>query len=318
MYLTSKRIKGKNYRYLAKSIRLPNGKVKTIQKMIKDREKPFAGLVGEFQDYFIQQEKRLYSDYALSAYNTDSVINQEQMKEVESMKVDYKYIIRRLTKRQLKDLFDRFTANFTYESNAIEGNSLTLKDVSIVMFDNATVEGKDLREIYETRNSRKVVDLMLKKKLEITHSDIKKVHRLLMRDIDTTLGYKKLPNYLFGRNVETTSPERVEEEITKLIEWYKESRKSEHPLKISALFHGKLERIHPFEDGNGRVGRILSNVILINDGHPPLIIRKSQRESYLKVLEASDAGSQINLERFFLDKYKKTFRSFFKVYVQYI
>ena len=318
MYITSKKIKGKKYRYLAKSIRLPDGKVKTIQKLIKDREKPLAELEEEFQDYFIRQEKRLYSDYALSVYETDSVINQEQMREVESMKVDYRYITKRLTKSQLKDLFDRFTANFTYESNAIEGNSLTLKDVIIVMFDNATVEGKDLREIYETRNSREVIDLMLKKKFDITHNDIKKVHKLLMRDIDTTLGYKKLPNYLLGRNVETTPPEKVEGEITKLIEWYKENRKSEHPLKISALFHGKFEKIHPFEDGNGRVGRVLSNAILINDGYPPLIIRKSQRESYLKVLEFSDTGAQINLERFFLDKYKKTFRSFFKVYAQYI
>jgi Fic family protein len=318
MYITSKRIKGKDYRYLAKSIRLPDGKVKTIQKLIKDREKPLAELEEEFQDYFTGQEKRLYSDYALSVYRTDFVINQEQMMEVESMKVDYRYIIKKLTKRQLKDLFDRFTANFTYESNAIEGNSLTLKDVSIVMFDNVTVEGKNLREIYETRNSRKVVDLMLKKKFHVTPGDIKKVHKLLMQDIDTRLGYKKLPNYLLGRNVETTPPEKVEEEITKLIEWYKENRKSEHPLKISALFHGKFERIHPFEDGNGRVGRVLFNVILINNGYPPLIVRKSQRESYLKVLESSDAGAEINLERFFLDKYKKTFRSFFKVYTQYI
>ncbi len=318
MYITSKKIKGRKYRYIAKSIRLPDGKVKTIQKLIKDREKPLAELEEEFQDYFIKQEKRLYSDYALSVYETDSVINQEQMREVESMKVDYRYINKRLTKSQLKDLFDRFTANFTYESNAIEGNSLTLKDVSIVMFDNATVEGKNLREIYETRNSREVIDLMLKKKFDITHNDIKKVHKLLMQDIDTTLGYKKLPNYLLGRNVETTPPERVEGEITKLIEWYKENRKSEHPLKISALFHGKFEKIHPFEDGNGRVGRVLSNAILINDGYPPLIIRKSQRESYLKVLESSDTGAQINLERFFLDKYKKTFRNFFKVYAQYI
>jgi Fic family protein len=158
---------------------------------------------------------------------------------------------------------------------------------------------------------------MLKKKFHVTSKDIKEVHKLLMQGIDTRLGYKKLPNYLLGRNVETTPPEKVEEEITRLIEWYKENLKSEHPLKISALFHGKFERIHPFEDGNGRVGRVLSNVILINNGYPPLIIRKSQRESYLKVLESSDAGAEINLERFFLDKYKKTFRSFFKVYTQY-
>jgi Fic family protein len=89
-------------------------------------------------------------------------------------------------------------------------------------------------------------------------------------------------------------------------------------VKLAAIFHGKFERIHPFEDGNGRVGRFLMNIILTKGGYPPLIIRKSQRVSYLKTLESFDSGHQDALVRFTLEKFKETYRKFFEVYVKYV
>ena len=179
-------------------------------------------------------------------------------------------------------------------------------------------KGKELREIYETKNSRKVMDLILKNRFKITEKDIIRMHKILMEDIDSRTGYKKFPNYIIGSDVELTSPEKVKEEMEELIGWYKESLESIHPLKVSALFHGRFERIHPFADGNGRVGRFLSNVILMGHKYPPLIIRKTQRGSYIKCLQDFHRGYTPNLERFFLDKYKKTYRKFFAAYLKYI
>jgi len=102
-----------------------------------------------------------------------------------------------------------------------------------------------------------------------------------------------------------------------LLGWY-EKEGTMHPLKKAALFHGKFEMIHPFDDGNGRVGRFLLNVMLLNTGYAPVIIRKSQRVSYLKALEDFDNGYTTNLERFILEKYKNTFKNFFQVYVKYL
>lgn len=227
-------------------------------------------------------------------------------------------MIKKLDPERKKDIFNRFTVNFTYDSNAIEGSSLTLKDVSIIIFDKETVPNKPLREIYETRNFRLVVDLINRKKFKITHQDIIRMHRLLMKDIDVRQGYKKIPNVIYRteKEVETTIPEAVEQEMTRLLEWYNTSQL--HPLERAAVFHGRFEKIHPFEDGNGRTGRFLINVMLMNHGYPPLIVRKTTRQAYMAALAAFDKGYEEKLKRFLLKQFKETYRKFFEVYIQYV
>lgn len=315
-----KNIKGHKYAYLAHSIRLSDGTVKTITRRLKEGEEKSSVriLAKKYRDFFVKKEKELAAKYAMKNYNVSYIFSNEQTKKIESIRIEYNYLIKKIDKARKKDIFDRFTANFTYDSNAIEGNSLTLKDVAIVMFDKETIPDKSLREIYETRNSRKVVDLIFQKKFKINHKDIKRMHRILMKDIDVRSGYKKLPNVIFRteKEVETVPPEKVKEEMTKLIDWHNSSKL--HPLELAAAFHGKFEKIHPFEDGNGRVGRFLINVILINNGYPPLIIRKTSRRAYMETLAAFDKGYEDKLKRFVLQKFKETYKKFFEVYVKYI
>ncbi len=316
VYLTRKTINNKKYVYLIKSIRLPDGTPRKISKLIKSK-RSLSYLAGYYNDFFLAEEKELHTKYALKKFKSNHIFSKEEVKKVEGIKVDYKQLIRKLNTAQLRDLFDRFTVNFTYESNAIEGNSLTLKDVNIVIFENSVPKGKDLREIYETRNSRIAVDKIFHRKLDISQKTIIRIHKLLMKDIDVRMGYKKLPNFIIGSRVKTIPPEKVEEEMGRLIDWYNSSLGKLHPLELAAVFHGKFERIHPFEDGNGRVGRFLINVILINNGYPPVIIRKPVRKSYMAALSAFDFGYEDRLKRFLLDKYKETYRKFFEIYVRY-
>lgn len=314
VYLKIKTIGGRKYRYAVKSIRLPDGSIKKLYKLT-EKNKPEG---KEFSDYFAVKEKEANIKYALSKFKAGSIFTGDEISKIESMRMDYRRLLKKLSKADLRDMFDRFTVNFTYDSNAIEGNSLTLKDVSIVIFEKTAIRGKDLREIYETRNSRQVVDMLLRKKLHITHDDIIKMHKMLMRDIDGRIGYKTLPNFIVGRRLETVPPEKVREEMENLIETYNSSLGRLHPLEIAAIIHGRFERIHPFSDGNGRVGRFLINAILVNNGYPPLIIRKTQRESYMNALAAFDNGYEDKLKRFLLEKYKDTFRRFFEIYAKYI
>ena len=313
-YIKEKTIAGRKYFYVTKSVRLPDGKVKTLQKLVKDRRVSPQAFAGWFEE----EEKKAFCGWAAKTYPADSVFSAEQIRAAEEMRFGYRKILARLSKPQLKDLFDRFTVNFTYESNAIEGNSLTLKDVAIVLFENASIKGKDLREIYETRNSRKVVDLILRRKLKATEADAIRVHKTLVRDMDIPTGYKTVPNYLLGRDVETTPPEKVAGAMGKLFADYEANEGKLHPVQLAARFHGAFEKIHPFEDGNGRVGRFLVNAMLVNNGYPPLIIRKSQRTAYMKCLNDFDRGYARNLERFLLEKYKDTYRKFFEVYAKYL
>ena len=139
-----------------------------------------------------------------------------------------------------------------------------------------------------------------------------------MKDMDVPVGYKKLPNFVLGSSLKTSLPENVYNDMNDLIKWYNNNVGRIHTLELSALFHGRFLKIHPFQDGNGRVARILSNAILINNKYPPLIIRTTLRQKYLHSLQASDRGSSINLMRLFIERYKETFKKFFEVYAKYI
>ncbi len=310
-----KTINRKKYLYAENSFRLPNGKIKKISKFIQ-REKDKDS--KEIKDYFLKKQVEAYQDYALRIYKTDGILTEEQIKKLESIKIEYKKIIKSFTKNQIKDILDRFTANFTYESNAIEGNSLTLKDVTLILGENVVPKNKDLREVYETRNTREAHELLFKDKIKINIKNIINVHSILVKDTGVQLGFKKLPNYLLMRNLKTTPPEKVEEEIKRLISWYDSNKDKIHPLRLAAEFHARFEIIHPFEDGNGRTGRILLNAILLEQNYPPLIIRKTARIAYFSSLGAFDNGYKAKLERLLLDKIKDTFEKFFKIYVKYL
>lgn len=310
-----KKINGKEYLYAEYSFRLPNGKIKKISKLIKDESEKES---KEIKDYFLTKEIGAYKKYALEKYKQDSVFTKEQIEKTEVLRVEYREIMKRLTKKQIKDILERFTVNVTYESNAIEGNSLTLKDVTLILGENIVPKDKDLREVYETKNTRDAHQLLFDNKIKITLKGILKLHSVIVKDTGVSFGFKKIPNYLFMRNLKTTPPEKVEEEMEKLIKWYDENKEKLHPIRLTSEFHARFEIIHPFEDGNGRVGRVLLNAILLENNYPPLIIRKTMRIAYFSALEAFDKGYKAKLERFLIEKLKKTFDNFFKIYVKYL
>lgn len=315
VHLSKKRIKGRYYLYAVKSLRLPNGKVKKIMRRVKHKSEIRT---LEVKDFFQEKEAEALAQYMKQSCEPFELPEEDALRRIEKMRLEYKKILSRLSTNQKKDLLDRFTVNFTYESNAIEGNSLTLKDVAIVIHENATIRGKNLREIYETRNSREVVDRILQRRFKVTEKDLFRMHSMLVRDMGIPEGYKTVPNYIQGRQVFTTPPEKVSAEMKRLLDGYSKNKKRIHPLQLAAWFHGRFETIHPFEDGNGRVGRFLINVMLVNAGYPPIIIRKTQRISYFNALERFDNGRKKPLERLLYERLKETHEKFFRVYVKYL
>jgi Fic family protein len=311
-FISKKLINGKERFYLEKSIRFPNGKIKKFSIYLKDKNKTKEEN-KKLEEKILEELKNHASNY----YKTNTIFNKQKIRNLEEIRINYKKIKNKLTKNQITDILDRFTVNFTYESNAIEGNSLTLKDVTFIIKEGKVIKNKDLREVYETLNTRKAIGLLFQNKLKLNQKNIIKLHSILVENTGIETGFKKLPNFLLGRKVKTTPPERVEKEINKLITWYNEN-KNLHPLHLAAIFHAKFEQIHPFEDGNGRIGRLLINLILLEQDYAPLIIRKSQRIAYLVSLEAFDNKYPDKLFRFLLEKYKDTYEKFFKIYIKYL
>jgi len=319
--ITLKKIKGKEYVYLEKSLRVKEsvrniskyiGKAKEVSKnQIKQAKK-------EFNKELLEKEAELKTNYWYKKNKLTYPLTREEVKKIEIMNTKYKKIIKNLHPKNITDLNRRFIANYVFESNALEGNSLTLKNVAEIIFKKRVSSGKDLREIYDAQNSFNLFLYLQKTREKISDEFIIKIHRKMMKDIDDRLGYRKVPIMLIGKTTKLTAPEEIKEKMDDLLNWYYQNENILYPLELAFIFHAKFEKIHPFCDGNGRVGRFLLNYILMRKGYFPIIIRKTSRNTYFKALEAADKKKWHILIRFALDNYKKTFRKFFEIFYKYV
>ncbi|MDO8954218.1 MAG: Fic family protein [Gammaproteobacteria bacterium] len=202
---------------------------------------------------------------------------------------------------------------WTYHSNAIEGNTLSLGDTTFFLQEGLTVSGKPLRDFLEAKNhadSIKFLYSILEAERPINETFIKQINRILLSKTDEiegidTLGrktlrhispgeYKKNPNHVVqpdGSIHMYVEPFDVPHQMYDLCQWITNNSISDiHPIAKAALAHYNLVRIHPFEDGNGRTARILMNIILMKEKYFPAVIKIEDREKYSKCLYAADKG----------------------------
>jgi len=322
VFIQRRELKGSRYIYLHKSVRIGQRIYKVSKFLGPEEDFSKSKVDEEVKKFALEVDARVVSfltDQAKRKYHSLGYpLTLEEIRKVEEMNLKYKEIRKTLRKGDWTDIKKRFVANFIFESNALEGNSLTLKNFSEIVFENKIVGTTDLREIYDAKNSYEVFSRLFTSKREMTEEFIIGLHKKVMKNIDNRVGYKKIPNIILGRRVELTEPKEVPLAMKKLLTWYIDNKGKMYPLELAFKFHHKFERIHPFADGNGRVGRMLLNYILIRSGYFPIIIRKTHRNQYLKVMQAGDNGKYIPLMRFALDKVKETYRKFFEVYYQHI
>ncbi len=196
---------------------------------------------------------------------------------------------RPLPPEQLKNLEEWFDIEYTYTSNAIEGSTLNRSETALVVEKGITVKGKSLREHLEAVNHDKAIDFvrsLLKKGHQfINQDDIKGVHKIVLTGIDDEWAgkYRLSDVFIRGADVEPPPPHHVPFKMRDLVGWL-ELQQEEHPAKIAADLHFKFVAIHPFVDGNGRTGRLLMNLVLMQSGYPLAIIKTEERDAYIDAI----------------------------------
>lgn len=184
------------------------------------------------------------------------------------------------------DIRDQFILKLTYNSNRIEGSTLTEPDTAAILFDNIALPNKSLTEQLEAKNHQTALNYVfdhISKKGNINENLILKLHSILMNGIKTDAGlYRRHAVRIIGVNLPTANYLRVpilmQEVITEI------TKSNKNIVNLSARVHGRFEQIHPFSDGNGRIGRLLLNAMLLKANLAPAIIRQEQKQLYYTYL----------------------------------
>lgn len=193
---------------------------------------------------------------------------------------------RPLTEGELERLNEEFTVEYTYNSNAIEGNTLTLRETDLVLR-GLTIDRKPLKDHMEAVGHKEAFDYiceLVQEKSPLSEKVIKQVHFLVLADKRQDRGvYRRVPVRILGAQHEPVQPYLIQPKMEKLLCNY--AADQSHIVTKLARFHIEFERIHPFIDGNGRTGRLLVNLELMKAGYPPIDIKFKDRLAYYQAFD---------------------------------
>jgi len=272
---------GKKYYYRVKNLR--------VGKSFK-KERVYLGVDLEKKDVVLAEEK---ADKELKILST--LLEKKELLFLEEIKEKFE----KEPKENKENRYETFTSLFTYDSNAIEGNSLTLEETSYLLFEKRVPSSKSLREINETINHKLAFDYILNYKEDITKEFILELHKLVVKDtlkesLNNQIGkYRDVQVYIRGRDWLPPKPEDVPKEMRDLLSWYTLNKNELHPLILASYFHIAFETIHPFVDGNGRVGRLLMNFILHKHKYPMINIPSKIKFKYYQALETATLNGNL-------------------------
>jgi len=225
--------------------------------------------------------------------------------------------IRPLPKHIVEKLQDQLETELTYNSNAIEGNTLTLQETRLILEQGITIKGKSLREHFEAINHKDALeslDKLVKKKTKLTEKTIKDIHKMVLTKInDQEAGqYRKTNVRILGAI--KSPPQYVK--VPKLMkEFIKNINKEKlYAIETAAKVHYSIVSIHPFSDGNGRTARIIMNLILMQKGYPITIILKNDRKKYYNTLKKADLGNIKPFVNFIARMVERSFNIYLSVF----
>jgi len=238
------------------------------------------GVIRKGKLYMIPENAEKPKDGRFSKSNIIDEIEEKRAK-LNSM--------RPLTYGELNRLWQEFMVEFTYHSNAIEGNTLTLQETAIVL-EGMTVDQKPLKDHLEAvghRDAFLYVREIATKDIPLNEATIKAIHSLVLMNQPEDKGvYRRIPVRIMGAFTEPVQPYLIEPRMTDLLVKNEERKETMSLIERIALFHLEFEGIHPFVDGNGRTGRLILNLELIRNGYPAINVKFTDRKRYYNAFDS--------------------------------
>jgi Fic family protein len=294
MDIVTSTIKGKEYYYLDHTYRDETGKIikkrtylgKEIPSNIEDIKKEFMN----------ELNKELWH------------------KQLDNIKKNFNKEFSKLPTTAKKKYAEQFLIKFTYNTNRIEGSTITLKETTRLIQE-GRAPNKPIKDIKEIESHKKVFEEMLKETNDLSLNLIKKWHKELFFGIDTEIAgrIREHTVAIAGSKFEPPQANEVDYLLRKFIQWYNNSKGKTHPVELATLIHLRFVTIHPFTDGNGRISRLLMNFILNKNNFPMLDIEYTGRNSYYNALERSQTKNE---ERIFLMHIVKRYLKQYKKYAK--
>lgn len=253
-------------------------------------------------------------DYLRTAhYITFSQMSQlaELIQQIDTLRAEIESL-RPIDREQEARVLQKFWLDWNYHSNAIEGNTLTYGETRAFLLHGLTAQGKPFRDYLDMKGHKDAIEYLeelVRQQAPLTEVAIREMHRILLVEAyempaitadgfpskrKIAVGqYKTAPNSVrtsTGRMHFYASPEETASLMGDLLRWYRAERDKLHPLILAASFHYRFVAIHPFDDGNGRMARLLMNLIFMQSGYVPTVIKTESKPEYLAALEKADAG----------------------------
>lgn len=292
-----KKIRNTTYFYLSERIPV-EGKYKKIQVFLgksvpTDMQGFFAALANKERAMFLKQNQF-----------AGSVLIGAHYKALEQSRIDWKYFVAQRTQGQYQKILNRFAISFIYESNAIEGSRLSQMDVAAIVQKQYVKKSLPRPEVKEAENAIKAFEYIQGTDFSLTQKQLKQLHAIVVDGLNVPLGFKK--ESIVVNNKKTADPRDVRTELQKLFAWYKNSRGNVHPFERAVIFHNRFEHIHPFTDGNGRIGRLILNWMLLKDGYGVILFKNQNRKAYFSALDKGDEGRHRNILTLATKTYQNT------------
>ena len=277
---------GKQYYYLTKNIRMAVQKWKKIRVYLGDK-RPSKEALSRAIKRIEEKSKRLGLGAREFTY-----LSEHDAETLQDLKEGYKAWLRRVPESAQKRIDEDFVIRFTYNSNAIEGNRLTLRQTALILKERIIPSGIRAQEYNEAINGKDCLEFLKAYKGDFNQRLLLKVNEILTKNTGVvyTGRIRFFDVKIEGSNHIPPGHTELKKHLLKLYKWYSANKRKLHPFELAAVVHAKLAWIHPFEDGNGRTARAIMNFILRKKELPMFFIPYEKREEYYKALEQADQG----------------------------